>query len=102
MTRTVCVVSVSRADRAMAAVVGRALDEAGVSALAMVVDDPLGPDTVIEDHGVRTRRLPARMGGDGPADLGRRMGAGPAACGLAQAHERPDCQVLTRDRSDTF
>ena len=45
MTRTVCVVSVSRADRAMAAVVGRALDETGVQALAVVVDDPLGPDS---------------------------------------------------------
>ena len=37
MTRTVCVVSVSRADRAMAAVVGRALDEAGAQALAIAV-----------------------------------------------------------------
>jgi UDP-hydrolysing UDP-N-acetyl-D-glucosamine 2-epimerase len=102
MTRTVCVVSVSRADRAMAAVVGRALDEAGVSALAMVVDDPLGPDTVIEDHGVRTRRIPAHMDGDGPADLGRRMGALTTAFAGMLDDARPDMVVLTGDRYETL
>lgn len=102
MTRTVCVVSVSRADRAMAAVVGRALDEAGVSALAIVVDDPLGPDTVIEDHGVRTRRIPAHMDGGGPADMGRRMGALTGAFAKVLADERPDIVVLTGDRYETL
>ncbi len=102
MTRTVCVVSVSRADRAMAAVVGRALDEAGVSALAIVVDDPLGPDSLIEDHGVCTRRIPAYMSGDGPADLGRRMGALTAAFAEVLADERPDVVVLTGDRYETL
>ena len=102
MTRTVCVVSVSRADRAMAAVVGRALDETGVQALAVVVDDPLGPDSLIEDHGVRTRRIPAHMNGDAPADLGRRMGALTAAFAEAFADERPDIIVLTGDRYETL
>jgi UDP-hydrolysing UDP-N-acetyl-D-glucosamine 2-epimerase len=102
MTRTVCVVSVSRADRAMAAVVGRALDEAGVSALAIVVDDPLGPDSLIEDHGVRTRRIPAYMSGDGPADLGRRMGALTGAFAEVLADERPDMVILTGDRYETL
>jgi UDP-hydrolysing UDP-N-acetyl-D-glucosamine 2-epimerase len=102
MTRTVCVVSVSRADRTMAAVVGRALDEAGVSALAMVVDDPHGRDSLIEDHGVRTRRIPAHMDGDGPADLGRRMGVLTAAFADVLADERPDMVVLTGDRYETL
>ncbi|MFN3816857.1 UDP-N-acetylglucosamine 2-epimerase [Brevundimonas sp.] len=102
MTRTVCVVSVSRADRAMAAVVGRALDEAGVSTLAMVVDDPLGPDSLIEDHGVRTCRLPAHMEGDDTAGLGRRMGALTAAFAGVLADERPDVVVLTGDRYETL
>ncbi|MFT4953743.1 MAG: UDP-hydrolyzing UDP-N-acetyl-D-glucosamine 2-epimerase [Brevundimonas sp.] len=102
MTRTVCVVSVSRADRAMAAVVGPALDEAGVSAWAMVVDDPLGPDSLIEDHGVRTRRIPAHMDGDGPADPGRRMGALTAAFAEVLADELPDMVVLTGDRYETL
>ncbi|MEH6664558.1 MAG: UDP-N-acetylglucosamine 2-epimerase [Brevundimonas sp.] len=102
MTRKVAVVSVSRADRAMAAVAARALDEAGVQALAIVVDDPLGPDSLIEDHGVRTRRLPARMDGDSPADLGRRMGALTAAFAGAFAEERPDIIVLTGDRYETL
>ena len=102
MTRTVCVVSVSRADRAMAAVVGRALDEAGVSTLAMVVDDPLGPDSLIEDHGVRTRRIPAHMNGNDAADPGRRMGALTAAFAEGLAGERPDIIVLTGDRYETL
>jgi UDP-hydrolysing UDP-N-acetyl-D-glucosamine 2-epimerase len=102
MTRKVAVVSVSRADRAMAAVVGRALDEADVLALAIVVDDPLGPDSLIEDHGVRTRRIPARMDGDSSADLGRRMGALTAAFAEAFADERPDIIVLTGDRYETL
>lgn len=102
MTRTVCVVSVSRADRAMAAVVGRALDEAGVQALAIAVDDPLGPDSVIEDHGLRTRRIPAHVNGDGPAELGRRMGALTAAFAEAFADGRPDMVVLTGDRYETL
>ena len=102
MTRTVAVVSVSRADRAMAAVVGRALDETGVQALAVVVDDPLGPDSLIEDHGVRTRRIPAHMNGDAPADLGRRMGALTAAFAEVLADERPDIIVLTGDRYETL
>ncbi len=102
MTRTVCVVSVSRADRAMAAVVGHALDEAGVQALAIAVDDPLGPDSLIEDHGVRTHRIPAHMNGDGPADLGRRMGALTAAFTEVFADEHPDIIVLTGDRYETL
>jgi UDP-hydrolysing UDP-N-acetyl-D-glucosamine 2-epimerase len=102
MTRTVCVVSVSRADRAMAAVVGRALDEAGVPALAMVVDDPLGPDSLIEDQGVRTRRIPAHMDGDGPVDLGRRMGVLTTDFAEVFADERPDIIVLTGDRYETL
>ncbi|WP_262422525.1 UDP-N-acetylglucosamine 2-epimerase [Brevundimonas denitrificans] len=102
MTRTVCVVSVSRADRAMAAVVGRALEDAGVQAVAIVVDDPLGPDSQIEDHGVPTRRIPAHMDGDGPADLGRRMGALTAAFAGVFAEERPDIIVLTGDRYETL
>lgn len=102
MTRTVCVVSVSRADRAMAAVVGRALDEAGVETMAMVVDDPLGPDSLIDDHGVRTRRIPAHMDADGPADLGRRMGALTTAFAGVLADERPDMVVLTGDRYETL
>jgi len=102
MTRTVCVVSVSRADRAMAAVVGRALDEAGVQTLAIVVDDPLGPDSLIEDHGVRTRRIPAHMNGNDAADPGRRMGALTAAFAEGLAGERPDIIVLTGDRYETL
>ena len=102
MTRTVAVVSVSRADRAMAAVVGRALDEAGVSALAMVVDDPLGSDSLIEERGVRTCRIPAHMSGDDPADLGRRMGTLTAAFAEVLADERPDIIVLTGDRYETL
>jgi UDP-hydrolysing UDP-N-acetyl-D-glucosamine 2-epimerase len=102
MTRKLAVVSVSRADRAMAAVVGRALDKAGVQALAIVVDDPLGADSLIEDHGVRTRRIPAHMEGDSSADLGRRMGALTAAFAEVFADERPDIVVLTGDRYETL
>lgn len=102
MTRTVCVVSVSRADRAMAAVVGRALDEAGVQALAIAMDDPLGPDSVIEDHGLCTRRIPAHMNGDGPAELGRRMGALTTDFAEVFADEHPDIIVLTGDRYETL
>lgn len=102
MTRKAAVVSVSRADRAMAAVVGRALNDAGVQALAVAVDDPLGPDNLIEDHGVRVRRLPAHMKDDAPADLGRRMGALTGDFAEAFAGERPDIVVLTGDRYETL
>ncbi|MFN3537075.1 MAG: UDP-N-acetylglucosamine 2-epimerase, partial [Brevundimonas sp.] len=63
---------------------------------------PLGPDSLIEDHGVRTRRIPAHMDGDGPADLGRRMGALTAAFAGVLADERPDMVVLTGDRYETL
>lgn len=102
MTRSVCVVSVSRADRAMAAVVAAALDAAGVRALAIVVDDPLGPDSLIEDHGVPTRRIPARMDGEGSAGLGRRMGALTGDFAEVLADQQPDIIVLTGDRYETL
>lgn len=102
MTRRIAVVSVSRADRAMAAVVGRALGDAGVQALAIVVDDPLGPDSLIENHSVPVRRIPARMDGDGSADLGRRMGALTGDFAEAFAQEGPDIVVLTGDRYETL
>ena len=102
MTRKVALVSVSRADRAMAAAVGAALTAEGVNVAAIVVDDPSGPDSVIEDHGLRTRRIPAHMDGDDPAALGRRMGVLTGAFAEAIEAERPDIVVLTGDRYETL
>lgn len=100
--RKVALVSVSRADRAMAAAVGAALPAEGVEAVGLVVDDPSGTDTVLEDHGVRTRRLPSRMDGDDSVSLGHRMGALTGAFADAFASERPDIVVLTGDRYETL
>lgn len=102
MTRKVALVSVSRADRAMAAVVGAALTAQGADVAAIIVDDPSGPDSVIEDHGLRTRRIPAHMEGDDPAALGGRMGALTGAFAESFAAEKADVIVLTGDRYETL
>src|SRR5690554_2356153 len=100
--RRIAVVSVSRADRAMAAVVGGALRDAGVQTVALAVDDPLGPDTVIEDQGGGARRIRPSRDGDSPADLGRRMGVLTGAFSEAFQAETPDIVVLTGDRYETL
>ena len=102
MTRKVAVVSVSRADRAMTAVVAGALSAEAVDTVALVVDDPSGPDSLVEDRGVRARRLAAGMTGDDPASLGRRMGALTGAFAQALDQERPQLVVLTGDRYETL
>ena len=60
MTRKVAVVSVSRADRAMTAMVAGALSAEAVDTFALVVDDPSGPDSLVEDRGAGARRLADR------------------------------------------